>query len=205
MRNNRYAPAYLDTTWQAGMSQRVFDTRVLPLFGFGLLMTATAAYLGWNLPRGLLMAALLGEFILVLTAGIWQRKELGSLNIGLYFLLTALSGLALVPLLQWASWRGGPVLIVQALGVTGLTFGGLMVYSLTTKKDFSGMGGFLAAAGIGLLIAMLVNIFVGGSTFALIISSIAVLFFAGFVLYLDFIGMFTHILRIMGLMGSRDD
>jgi uncharacterized protein len=227
MRNNqRYSPAYMDTGWQAGMSQRVFDTRVLPLFGFGLLLTAAAAYLGRNLPFGILIAAMVGEVILVWTSGMWQKKELGNLNIGLYFLLTALSGLTLVPLLQWAHLRSGPMLIAQALAVTGITFGGLMAYSLITKRDFSGMGGFLVAACIGLIVAMIVNVFVGGSTFALIISCFGVVLFSGFVLYdmslikghlsdadyimatimlyLNFIGMFTHILRILGIMGSDD-
>jgi FtsH-binding integral membrane protein len=229
MRNDQQysSPAYMDVGWQAGMSQRVFDTRVLPLFGFGLLMTATAAYLGRNLPFGLLIAAMIGELILVFTAGVWQRKELGSLNIGLYFLLTGLSGLTLIPLLQWANLRSGPMLIAQALAVTGITFGALMAYSLITKRDFSGWGGFLVAACIGLIIAMIVNVFIGGSTFSLIISCFGVVIFSGFVLYdmsvikgqlsdadyimaaimlyLNFIGMFTHILRILGIMGSSDD
>lgn len=227
MRNNQqYSPAYMNVGWQTGMSQRVFDTRVLPLFGFGLLMTAAAAYLGRNLPFGILIGAMVGELILVFTAGLWQRKELGSLNIGLYFLLTALSGLTLIPLLQWANLRSGPFLIAQALAVTGITFGALMIYSLTTKRDFSGWGGFLVAACIGLIVAGIVNVFVGGTLFALIISCFGVVIFSAFVLYdmslikgqlsdadyimaaimlyLNFIGMFSHILRILGIMGSDD-
>lgn len=226
MRNDRYSPVYLDSSWQTGMSQRVFDTRVLPLFGFGLIMTAAAAYLGRHLPLGILIGAMIGEIILVMTASLWQKKELGSLNLGLYFLLTALSGLTLVPLLQWAAGKSGPVLIAQALAVTGITFGGLMGYSLVTKKDFSGISGFLSAGLIGLIVAMLVNLFIGGTTFSLIISCFGVVIFAGFVLYdmslikghlsdadyvmaaimlyLNFIGMFQHILRIMGIMGGDD-
>lgn len=227
MRNERYSPLYLDSGWQTGMSQRVFDTRVLPLFGFGLLMTAAAAYLGRYLPFGILIGAMIGEFILVLTAGFWQKKELGSLNLGLYFLLTALSGLTLVPLLQWAAGKAGPVLIAQALAVTGITFCGLMAYSLVSKKDFIGLGSFLRVAIIGLIVALLVNFFIGGSIFSLLISCFGVVIFGAFVLYdmsliksrlsdadyvmaaimlyLDFIGMFQHILHILGIFGGDND
>lgn len=226
MRQDRYAPSMYDTWQQTGMSQRVFDTKVMPLFGLGLLMTAAAAYLGRNLPFGFLIAAMVGELILIFTAGAWQRSENAGLNVGLYILLTALSGLTLIPLLRWAGMVGGPQLIAQALGVTGLTFGGLMIYSFTTKKDFTGMGGFLMAGIIGLIVASIVNIFIGGTTFSLIISFFGVLIFAGFVLYdmslikksmsdqdyimaaimlyINFIGLFQNILRIMGIMGSDD-
>jgi len=226
MRNEQYAPTYA-SHWSTGMSQRTFDTKVLPLFGVGLLLTGAAAYLGKDLPRGILIAAMIGEIALVFTSGMWQRNENRSLNMGLFFLLTALGGLAMVPLLGWANVVGGPMLIFQALGVTAITFGGLMAYSLTTKRDFSGMGGFLMAAILGLIVASIVNIFVGGTTFSLLISAAGVLIFSGFVLYdmsmikktysdsdyimasialyLNFIGLFQNILRIMGIMGSRDD
>lgn len=226
MRNERYAPTYA-SNWSTGMSQQTFDTKVLPLFGVGLLLTGAAAYLGKDLPLGILIAAMIGEIALVFTAGMWQRNESRSLNMGLFFLLTALGGLTLVPILSWANLIGGPMLIFQALGVTGITFGGLMAYSLTTKRDFSGIGGFLMAAILGLIVASIVNIFVGGTMLALGISVVGVVIFSGFVLYdmsmikknysdsdyimasialyLNFIGLFQHILRIMGIMGSRDD
>ena len=225
MRNDRYAPSV--PGWQSrGMSQSVFDTKVMPLFGLGLLMTALAAYLGRNLPMGIVLMAFVGEVILILTAGTWQKIENSSMNIGLYILFTTLSGITLVPLLRWAGVVGGPQLIAQALMVTGLTFGGLMIFSFTTKKDFSFMGRILTMAIIGLIVAAVVNIFIGGTTFSLIISFFGVLIFSGFVLYdmsqikqnmsddqyimaaimlyLDFIGLFQSILRIMGIMGGDD-
>lgn len=225
--NQRYASGYTTQTWGGtGMSQRVFDTRVMPVFGAGLLMTGAAAVLGWNLPFPILIMAIIGELILVFTASKWQRIENRSLNMGLYFLLTALSGLTLVPLLHWANMKN-PMLIVQALGVTGLTFAGLMVYSTVTRRDFSGMGGFLVAAIIGIIIAAVVNLFFQSTMFSLLISVASVGIFSAFVLYdmsvirqtfgdqdymmaaimlyIDFIGLFQNILRIMGIMGSSDD
>lgn len=117
MRNERYAPSYGDVSWQTGMSQRVFDTRVLPLFGFGLLLAAAAAYLGIGLPPIFCIMAMIAEVILVFTSGMWQRNENGALNVGLYFLTTALAGLAAVPLVRWGLGVGGPALLVQAFGV----------------------------------------------------------------------------------------
>ena len=231
MRNNRYSMtstrgASFERGWSAGMSARVFDTQVLPIFAFGLLMTGMAAYLGWNIPRGLLFPIVIVELILIFTASRWQRIENKGANVGLFLLLTALSGLSLVPLLNWAVVISGPQLIAQAFGVTALTFGGLVGYSLTTKKDFSGLGGFLIVALIGIIIASIVNIFIGGTVFSLAISVISVGIFSAFVLYdmsmikqhysdqdyifaaialyLDFILLFQHILNIMGIMSSRD-
>lgn len=225
MRNERYAPSYLDTGWQAGMSQRVFDTRVLPLFGFGLMIAAVSAFIGIGLPPQLCLLAFGGEFILILTSGLWARNENGALNLGLYFLVTALAGLAAVPLMQYALGRGGPALIVQAFAVTGITFGGLMAYSLVTRRNFEGLGGFLIAGAIGLLVAWIVNIFLGNSTMAFVLSAFGVLLFSGFVLYdmsiirrrfsdadyvmaaimlfIDFMGLFKNILFLMGM--ANDD
>lgn len=225
MRNERYAPREIGMTWQAGMSQRVFDTRVLPLFGGGLLMAAVTAYIGIGLPLGLCFAAMFGELILVLTSGMWARNENAGLNIGLFFLVTALAGIASVPLMRWALGMGGPALIMQAFAVSGLTFGGLMGYTLVSKRDFTGMGGFLMAGIIGLLIAGVVNIFLHSSALAFGFSVISVLIFAGFVLYdmsiirrhfsdadyimaaimlfIDFMGLFKNILYLMGI-ASKD-
>ena len=53
MRDSRYATQSRVSPWGgAGMSQEVFDTRVLPLFGLGLVLTAASAYLGMGVPRG---------------------------------------------------------------------------------------------------------------------------------------------------------
>lgn len=225
MRNERrYAPSAIGAAWQTGMSQRVFDTRVLPLFGGGLLLAAATSYIGLGLPIGVCIAAMIGELILVMTSGMWARNENAGLNVGLYFLVTALAGLASVPLIMWALGRGGPAMIVQAFAVSGLTFGGLMAYSLVSKRDFTGLGGFLMAGIIGLLIAGVVNIFLHSSALAFGFSVISVLIFSGFVLYdmaiirrhfsdadyimaaimlfIDFMGLFQNILRLMGM--TRD-
>lgn len=69
--------------------------------------------------------------------------------------------------------------IVQTFLVTAIAFAALSLYGYTTKKDLSGMGTFLFMGVIGLIIAMIVNIFIGSTVMMMAISAIGVLIFAG--------------------------
>jgi FtsH-binding integral membrane protein len=107
-------------------------------------------------------------------------------------------------------------------------FLGLSLYGYTTKKDLSGFGTFLIMGVVGLLIAMVINMFVQSTAMMFAISAIGVLLFAGLTaydtqkiksmyahiagsdmmgkaaimsaltLYLDFINMFQFMLAFMG-------
>jgi len=69
--------------------------------------------------------------------------------------------------------------IVQTFLVTAIAFAGLSLYGYTTKRNLSSMGTFLMMGVIGLLIAMIVNIFLQSPAMMFAISSIGVLIFAG--------------------------
>lgn len=73
--------------------------------------------------------------------------------------------------------------IVQTFLITAAAFAGLSLWGYTTKKDISGWGSFLIMGVIGLLIASIVNIFVGSSAIQFAISVIGVLIFAGLTAY----------------------
>ena len=118
--------------------------------------------------------------------------------------------------------------IAATFFATAGAFAGLSLFGYTTKKDLSGFGTFLVMGVIGLLIAMVINIFLQSSTLALSVSFLGVLIFAGLTaydtqrlkreyqylrgtefagkaiimgalsLYLDFINMFLFLLRFMG-------
>ena len=60
---------------------------------------------------------------------------------------------------------------------------GLSLYGYTTKRDLSGLGTFLIMGVVGLLVAMLINMFLHSSAMALAISAIGVLLFAGLTAY----------------------
>ncbi|MEQ5868377.1 Bax inhibitor-1/YccA family protein [Sagittula sp. NFXS13] len=72
-----------------------------------------------------------------------------------------------------------PYSIAQTFLVTAIAFAGLSLWGYTTKKDLSGMGTFLMMGVIGLLVAMLVNLFLQSSVMMMAISAIGVLIFAG--------------------------
>lgn len=215
------------SVYSGGMSSEVFNSRVLPMFGLGLAMTGASAYIGWNLPSGFLIVAFIVELLMVLTASKWAYQERGSMNVGIYLFFTALSGITLVPLLKWGLNVGGASLLLQALGTTSVTFGGLAIYSSKSKKDFSFLGGFLTMALLGVILGSIINVFVGGTLLSLTLSIISVAIFSMFVLYdmstirnhysndayimatialyLDFIGLLQNIIRILGIFSSNDD
>ncbi|MFN3578810.1 MAG: Bax inhibitor-1/YccA family protein, partial [Tabrizicola sp.] len=71
------------------------------------------------------------------------------------------------------------VSIAQTFLITAISFAGLSLYGYTTKRDLSGMGTFLMMGLIGLIVAMIVNLFLASSALAFAISVIGVLIFAG--------------------------
>lgn len=73
--------------------------------------------------------------------------------------------------------------ITQTFLVTAISFAGLSLWGYTTKKDISGWGAFLIMGVIGLLVASIVNIFLGSGVLQLAISAIGVLIFAGLTAY----------------------
>ncbi len=100
------------------------------------------------------------------------------------FAFTGLLGGALGYILQYyLALQNGPGLIMQSLGTTALVFFGLSGYVLTTKKDFSFMGGFLLTGLIVAVVAMLANLFFQIPALSLAISSAVVFIMSGFILY----------------------
>jgi FtsH-binding integral membrane protein len=73
--------------------------------------------------------------------------------------------------------------IVQTFVATAAAFAGLSLYGYTTKRDLSGMGTFLMMGLIGLIVASIINIFLGSPALMFAISAIGVLIFAGLTAY----------------------
>ncbi|GGA88936.1 membrane protein [Brucella endophytica] len=118
--------------------------------------------------------------------------------------------------------------IVRTFFVTAASFGALSLYGYTTKRDLSAMGSFLMMGVFGLILASIVNIFLGSTALQFAVSVLGVLIFAGLTaydtqsikemyfegdssdtmgrkivmgalrLYLDFINMFMFLLQFMG-------
>jgi FtsH-binding integral membrane protein len=142
-----------------------------------------------------------------------------------FWIFAALMGLSLASIFIAYT----PESITRVFFITAGAFAGLSLVGYTTKKDLSGMGTFLIMGVIGLIIAMVVNMFVASSMLQLGISVIGVLIFAGLTasdtqqiklmyyeadgeevaakksimgalkLYLDFLNMFIFLMHILGV------
>ncbi len=101
------------------------------------------------------------------------------------FAFTGFMGYSLGPILNSYihSFSNGPQLIATALGGTGLIFFGLSGYVLTTRKDFSYLGGFLFVAVMLAFLAMIANIFFQIPALSLGISAAFVLISSGLILF----------------------
>lgn len=92
-----------------------------------------------------------------------------------FYAYAAVMGLSLASI--FAIYTG--VSIAQTFLVTAIAFAGLSLYGYTTKRDLSGFGTFLMMGLIGLVVASIVNLFLGSSMVAFAISVIGLLIFAG--------------------------
>jgi FtsH-binding integral membrane protein len=112
-----------------------------------------------------------------MSAGVNKLSETGLQ--GVFFLFSALMGLSLSSIfLVFTGYS-----IVQVFLVTAIAFAGLSIWGYTTKKDISGWGSFLIMGVIGLIVAMVVNIFLASPAVTFAISAIGVLIFAGLTAY----------------------
>src|SRR4028119_1710648 len=171
--------------------------------------------------RWVIMLAPLG-FVMAMSFGL-NRMSTATLQM-LYWAFTVVMGLSMSSI--FLVYTGTS--IAQTFFAVSAAFAGLSLYGYTTKKDLSGFGTFLIMGVIGLLVAMIINIFLQSSVMQLAISAIGVLLFAGLTaydtqkiksmyayvagtdmmgkvvimgalnLYLDFINMFTFLLQFMG-------
>jgi modulator of FtsH protease len=101
----------------------------------------------------------------------------------LTFLFTGLMGMALGPILTMYVAAGAGPIIFQALAGTALIFFTLSAYVLTTKKDFSFMGGFLMVGLVVAIVAIIANIFLAIPALSLAISAAIIFIMSGFILY----------------------
>ena len=101
------------------------------------------------------------------------------------FAFTGFLGYTLGPVLNMyiAHYSNGHQLIATALGGTGVIFFGLSGYAVTTRKDFSYMGGFLFVAVMVAFLAMIANIFFQIPAINLAISAAFVLISSGLILF----------------------
>ena len=105
------------------------------------------------------------------------------LNLFLLYLFTFLEGLSLAPLISLYLGAGAGYILGEAFLITAITSLGLAVYSWTTKRDFSGLGGKLFVGLLLLLVASIISIFFRSTFFIFLISLAGVGIFSAYILY----------------------
>ena len=118
------------------------------------------------------------QIALIFFASFAARKP--GLNMVALFSFTTVSGLTLGPLL----YQVGPSIAAEAFALTAITFAGLSMYVVYSKKDFSFMSGFLMTGLIVLVVGGLLNMFfIQSGMMHFVMSGASVLLFSGFILY----------------------
>lgn len=194
------------------------------LLSMTLLFSAFAAYLS------IAMQASQGMGLVATIAGIvmlWfvlPKTANSAAGIPVIFGITGLLGFGVGPMVAYYL-AVDPSIVMTALGGTGVIFLGLSGYALTTRKDFSFMGGFLMVGMLVIIGAALLNIFMGIPALSLTISAAVIMIMSGFILYetsslihggetnyimataslfLSILNIFTSLLHLLGALGGDD-
>lgn len=162
---------------------RAYMNRVYGLMSAGLGVTGLVAWFVGTNPvllaqifnTPLKWVVMFAPLLVIFAFGAMVNRLSQTAAQGVFFLFAALMGLSISYI--FAVYTG--VSIAQTFLVTAIAFAGLSLYGYTTKRDLSGMGTFLVMGLIGLLVAMVVNIFLASPAMMFAISTIGVLIFAG--------------------------
>jgi modulator of FtsH protease len=156
-----------------------------------------------------------------------EKTKDSALGVAVLLGFTFFMGLMLTPLLRHTlGYSNGGNLIMTAFGGTACVFAVMASVATVSKRDFSGMGSWLFAGVIVLILASVANIFLGLAIVQVVVSVLAIGIFSAFILYdvqrivnggetnyitatlsiyLDVYNIFTSLLQLLGFSaGSRD-
>ncbi len=173
----------------------------------------------WTYTVSVIVAMLLGIFVL-------PRTQDSAAGLGVIFAITGLMGFGLGAVLTlYLQLPHGPQTVALALGGTGVIFLGLSGYALSSRRDFSFMGGFIFAGMLVMLVAVLANIFLQLPALQLAIAAGFILLMSGYILfqtsqmvhggetnyisatyglYLSIFNIFISLLQILGIFGGDE-
>jgi FtsH-binding integral membrane protein len=227
---NQFEINYPRTADQVVIAQNALIRQVYAWMGGGLLVTALMAMATISSPalfnaivgnRIVFYGLLLGELGLVIAISRAINKISAPVASFLFLLYAALNGVTMSVIFAIYTAES----ITSTFVITAATFGAMSAYGYFTKRDLTRWGSFLFMGLIGVVIASVVNIFVGSSAVSWIISVVGVIVFTGLTaydtwkikamaaagaegrkpailgaltLYLDFINLFIMLLRLLG-------
>ena len=228
---NQQSPTYLPADVSAARIT-AFLGKVYGWMFLGLLVTATTAFVLLSseplmefivVNRGVLWLVSIGQLALVIFLSARVNKMAPGTAAALFILYSATVGITMS--LVFLAYTG--VSLFSTFMVTAGTFGALAIFGTVTKRSLAGVGQFMFMGLIGLIIAMVVNLFVLSSVVDFVVSVVGVIVFTGLTawdaqrlkqmavslpdgrvgsyavvgalnLYLDFINLFLFILRLTG-------
>ena len=219
----------MDKTLTASQQSALASNKVLrntyTLLSMTLLFSAACAGAAvvLNMPPMGIVITLVGYFGLLFLTTKLRNSVWGLVSV---FALTGFMGLTLGPILSmYLSIPNGDQIVMTAMGGTGVIFLGLSGYALTTRKDFSFLGGFLM---VGILVAFLAGIaslFFSMPGLSLAVSAMFVLLMSGLILYqtsqiihggetnyimatvtlyISIYNLFVSLLQLLGAFGGND-
>lgn len=220
----------IDTQSQA------FASWLAASFAWMFLALALTGVVGWftlSSPKildtmtGLFLPVIIVQLVIGFGLGLAITRISAMVATLMFFVYAATMGVTIALIIYWAGYSATTVLSAAA-AAAGM-FGGAAIYGLVTKRNLASMGGYLLMALVGIIIASVVNVFIGWQTMNFVISVLGVLIFTGltaydvqqiatgklaawlgpdkgaifgaFQLYLNAINMFLFLMRIFG--GSR--
>ncbi len=193
------------------------------LLSMTLLFSAATAGISmkFNLPHPGFIITLVGYFGLLFLTTKFRNSSLGIVCV---FALTGFMGFTLGPIINmYLGLPNGTELVMNALGATAITFVGLSFYALSSRKDFSFLGGFIM---VGVIVAFLAGIgayFLEMQGLSLIVSAMFVILMSAMILwqtsqiinggetnyimatvtlYIAIYNLFTSLLHLMGVMSD---
>ena len=201
------------------------------LLAITMVPTILGAWLG--VATGITAAMGTGVSTIVFLAGafgfIYAIEKTKESSAGVYVLLgfTFFMGLMLARMLAMVlGFKNGSTLIMTAFGGTAAVFFAMASLATVIKRDLTGMGKFLFAGVIVLLLAGIANIFIQSSALMITLSVLAILIFSAFLLYdvkrvidggetnyisatlaiyLDLYNIFQSLLALLGIFGGEKD
>ena len=223
--NTTHSQPVLIGAGQAALAGNKVIRNTYLLLSMTLLFSAAVAGLGvaWKLPHPGLIITLVGYFVLLFLTTKLRNSGWGLASV---FALTGFMGYTLGPIIgRYLDMPNGGQMVMTAMGATAAIFVGLSAYALTTRKDFSFMGGFLMVGILTAFLAGLGAIFFQMPALSLAVSAMFVLLMSGLILYetsniirggetnyvmatvtlfVSIFNLFTSLLHLLGFMNSDD-
>jgi len=227
---------HLDTTFGHASTSVAARNRVLRntywLLALSMIPTVLGAWLGVQMHFSLFAASPMLGFVLFLAIAFGffyaiEKTKNSGLGVAVLLGFTFFMGLMLSRLIEFTlGFSNGAQLIMTAFGGTAVIFSAMATVATVSKRDFSGLGKWLFAGVLVILVAAVANIFLQLPALQLAVSVIAIAIFSAYILfdvqqvinggetnyisatlaiYLDIYNIFSNLLALLGILGGNRD